>query len=455
MTVLHRLFYALAAIAVLGLSPAWGDMSVKTELSPGGLRFRHVLVPEQPMQVIHFAWPDSRAMTFPGKEALAFLGPALVLEGPEGMSPSAMIEELRDLQAATSLSSSGWNTRGSISAPASKFTAAADLLRRTLMRPALSQARLRARQGNALARLRQELENPETIARRVLTRLTLGDSPQARLSIGDDGSYEKVTREDIADWAKATFTRTGLEIVVAGPIDPEAAGRVVDDLFHGLPEGEPKAAPAPSPLRQSGKLVVLTRPVVQTVIAMAAPTSLPVNEHSVRADMLMSILAGGLQSRMYRSVRERLGAAYGVSAALNLANPAAYVLSIRSLVANDGARDALAAMSEDYARFVSGGVTSEEVDAQRSRRTANRAEALRRPGNVAAIVLNAILNGWPNDALATYASRMASYPISEFNADLSNYFPRPPLTTVVVAPSADGWGADCVISSIDEAARCD
>ena len=104
--------------------------------------------------------------------------------------------------------------------------------------------------------------------------------------------------------------------------------------------------------------VVPTRPVVQTVIAMAAPTSLPVNEHSVRADMLMSILAGGLQSRMYRSVRERLGAAYGVSAALNLANPAAYVLSIRSLVANDGARDALAAMSEDYARFVSGGVTS-------------------------------------------------------------------------------------------------
>ena len=116
-------------------------------------------------------------MTLPGKEALAFLGPALVLEGPEGMSPSAMIEELRDLQAATSLSSSGWNTRGSISAPASKFTAAADLLRRTLMRPALSQARLRARQSNALARLRQELENPETIARRVLTRLTLGTRP--------------------------------------------------------------------------------------------------------------------------------------------------------------------------------------------------------------------------------------------------------------------------------------
>ncbi len=34
-------------------------------------------------------------------------------------------------------------------------------------------------------------------------------------------------------------------------------------------------------------------------------------------------------------------------------------------------------------------------------------------------------------------------------------FPKPPLTMVVIAPSAEGLAADCAIKSPEDLARCD
>ena len=96
------------------------------QTTPGGLSFKHVHMPEDTHQALGFAWKDGTAIALPGKEALAALAPALMMEGPKGSTRSAMIEDLRDLQASMALSASVNFAQGNVIAPVAKFAQAAE-----------------------------------------------------------------------------------------------------------------------------------------------------------------------------------------------------------------------------------------------------------------------------------------------------------------------------------------
>ena len=65
------------------------------------------------------------------------------------------------------------------------------------------------------------------------------------------------------------------------------------------------------------------------------------------------------------------------------------------------------------------------------------------------------LHDFPDDYLATYEQRVRGYGRAAVEADVRAAFPKPPLTVVVVAPSAEGLAADCVIKAPEELARCE
>ena len=87
-------------------------------------------------------------------------------------------------------------------------------------------------------------------------------------------------------------------------------------LFAALPQEGKAFAPAKPTLRAPGKLVVLERPVVQTVIAAGGPMTLTVTPDLVRTQLAVAALGGGPSGRLWKAVRERLGAAYGISTSL-------------------------------------------------------------------------------------------------------------------------------------------
>jgi hypothetical protein len=55
----------------------------------------------------------------------------------------------------------------------------------------------------------------------------------------------------------------------------------------------------------------------------------------------------------------------------------------------------------------------------------------------------------------TFEARIRSYTRAAVNDDIFMRLPKPPLTAVMVAPSAEGLGADCVIKALIEIARCE
>src|SRR5207253_1355181 len=135
--------FALRALGILALlalalaSSAVAQPAANRQTTPGGLSFRYVHMPEDTHQALGFAWRDGSSIALPGKEALSAPAPALMMEGPKGLSRSAMIEDLRDLQASIALSASVNFVQGNVLAPAAKFSQAAEMMARVLSDPSL------------------------------------------------------------------------------------------------------------------------------------------------------------------------------------------------------------------------------------------------------------------------------------------------------------------------------
>lgn len=446
---------AAVIVAVAATAVPVAAQTVTRQSTPGGLAFRHVHMPEDSFQSLHFAWPDGSAMALPGKEALPWLGATLIMEGPRGLSRSAMFEDLRDLQATANLSAGVNFTQGSLSAPREKFAAATGLFARVLNDPALPANRLAELAKNWAVSSRQNDGNAETMAQRLFSRLVIADGPYRRYAMSDPAIYGRVRLADIDAWRRNILVRAGLILVSAGPLDAAEAGREIDRLFASLPAAGSVPTPAGPMLQAPGKLVVLERPVVQTAIVAGGPLTVAITPDLLRSQLAVSVLGSGTSSRLWLAVREKLGAAYGISAGMQSVDHNTRLLAIRSAVANDKAAGVLAAIREEYARFLTDGPTEAELDPLKRLYLSGHHDRLRRAPGVAAAMLTFALNGYPDDYLASYEQRLRGYTRAAIEADMRAAFPKPPLTVAVVAPSAAGFAADCVIKAPEDIARCD
>jgi zinc protease len=450
--------WALRALVLLCLghaAPALAQPVTTLQTTPAGLSFRHVHMPEDTHQVLGFAWRDGTSIALPGKEALATLAPALMMEGPKGSTRSAMIEDLRDLQASIALSASVSFAQGNIIAPAPKFAQAADIMARVLADPALPEDALREAQKNRALTSQQAPQNAETQSRQLLRRLLVGEGPYWRMAAPEPASFARIAKSDIEAWRRDVLVRDGLVLVAAGPLPAADIAREIDRIFAGLPQsGRRPEVPKPTP-RSPGKLVVLERPVVQTIISAGAPTTHAITPDYLLAQAAMDVLGRGFTGRLMKAVRERLGAAYGISASLESIDATTRTLLIHTPVANDKARDALAMIRAEYARFVADGVTAEEVEPLKAAYISRNGDLTRRSPALTGLLVGLALQNFPDDYLATYAARVRALDRDAVSADIRSNFPSPPLTVVMVAPSAEGLGADCVIRAAEEIARCE
>jgi hypothetical protein len=71
------------------------------------------------------------------------------------------------------------------------------------------------------------------------------------------------------------------------------------------------------------------------------------------------------------------------------------------------------------------------------------------------VLLGLALQNFSDDYVATYEARVNALDRAAIDDDIRTNFPKLPLTIVMVAPSAEGLGADCVIKSPAEIARCE
>lgn len=444
-------------MAIALAAPAVAKVPDRTEhRTPAGYTFRHIVVRADPQHTISLAFRDDWSIRQPeGRSAAYAFAGSLMLLGTKEIKQGDLFEDLADLRTRFSISATSRQATIQLAGPPGKLAAAADLASRVLADPALPPARLTRNIKTARIGYRQGQDRAETVASQLLTRMIVDDRRRLELAELRPARYADVTPADIKAWRDAVLARDRAIIVSAGPMPAADAALVIDRLMAALAARGATVEKTSTPLRNPGKVVLLVKPgIAQTSIAAGGPTTWTSSPDITAGNLAARVLGGDFNSRLNAVVRGKLGATYGIRASLTAFDHASYGLLVTSAVDSAKASAALDAVRDTYRAFLADGITADELDAQRAKMIQEVKDRTTKAAPTAQQAQALLMAGLPLDLLATQESRLKALTTDDVNRLSKSRMAKLPLTVVVVAPSAEGLAADCVIKSPDEIESC-
>ena len=162
--------------------------------------------------------------------------------------------------------------------------------------------------------LRMYKDEPKSWVYELYEGLIYGDHPLGRLILGTEETLAAISREDFLAYLKQWYLSKNLVVAVAGKIGEEEALEEIREVLGGLPAQD---AGKPEPFKPSQKepgIILENRKTDQTHLILGArayPRSHPQRE---ALEVLVTILGGGMSSRLVEQIRVQRGLAYYVGA---------------------------------------------------------------------------------------------------------------------------------------------
>jgi zinc protease len=303
----------LSLFLIASVSRAAAAMNIQTITSPGGIEAWLVEEHSVPLISLKYAFDGGSSQDPEGKEGVANFITAMMDEGAGDLRSAEYQERMEDIAMRMSYDDSKDSLYGSFETLTANRDKAVELLKLSVQKPRFD--------ADAVERIRQQLlanlvyadKDPEKVAMREWYAQAFAGHPYARPSNGTMETVSKISRDDLVAYHKRTFARDNLKVVAVGDITAEDLGKLIDDVFGGLPA---KADLFP---------VVKTQPLTggsQQVIDMAVPQSVAVfglgamprkDPDFMAAFVVNHILGGGgFSAKLMEEVREKRGLAYSV-----------------------------------------------------------------------------------------------------------------------------------------------
>jgi zinc protease len=266
----------------------------------------------------------------------------------------------------------------------------ADVLRN----PVFPEHDVATRRGEIVTTIRQDEDDPASVAVNRFFRELYGTHPYARRVRGTVESVERLTRDDLVRFRQRHFAPAGLTVVVVGGL---RAGDMLAQVAEAL--GAWPSGPAIPPLQVPDAPPPAAR--CQVVVAMPDKSQSDVAYGFVgirRADpgfMAASVMNNALGQyalggRLGDSIRERQGMAYYVFSSLD-AGQGPGPLMIRAGVAAENVARTIASIDTELDTIRLGGFTEKEIAESKQYLVGSLPRQLETNAGIAAFLLNAEL----------------------------------------------------------------
>ena len=232
------------------------------------------------------------------------------------------------------------------------------------MRPAFLASEIETRRGEIVTLLRQDQDNPATVAMERLMRTLYGDThAYGRPMRGTLDLAERTTRADLERFHRSRFAPQVMSIALVGDVEPEHAADVTASVFGAWQNTAPAAIDVPDVPRPAERRVHVV-PMMNKAQADVAYgfTSIRRLDPQYYAYWLMNNILGqyALGGRLGDSIRERQGMAYYTFSSLD-ASLGPGPLIVRAGVSPANVERAVASIDLELSRLASEGPTDKEV----------------------------------------------------------------------------------------------
>jgi zinc protease len=247
------------------------------------------------------------------KPGLASFVAAMLDEGTTTRNALQIADEVAQLGASLSTSSSMDSTTVNGRSLAKNFGATLSLMADVMLRPQFPQAEIDRQRASRLASLLQQRENPAQVAAQVAAAALYGPKhPYGFSEIGTEASLKAMTRDDMVAFWRQNFVPNNAALVVAGEISMNELRGLAEKAFGAWERGQPARPALGAPVTTTARVVIVDIPGAPQsqlrVTALGAARSTP----DFRPMQLMNLALGGnFASRINMNLREKNGYSYG------------------------------------------------------------------------------------------------------------------------------------------------
>jgi zinc protease len=286
------------------------------EVLPSGIRLVTAPVTKLPVATVLVIVDAGSVNEPPGKEGVAALTAAALLEGGEELDGAAIAERFEQLGTSVE-SGADWDSAFiKITTLSDRLEAATLLLGQTISNPAFPEREVERLRAERLAEILQLETEPRGLADEKFAEFLY--LPESRYSKPEGGSSESVgalSRADVAEFYAARYRARATTVVVAGDVSTEEARDLVGRAFETWRSGS-----AAGPQLTTGALSL--RRNLHIVHKADAPQSelrvghvgLPRKTPDFFPVLVLNAVLGGLfGSRINLNLREAHGYTYGAS----------------------------------------------------------------------------------------------------------------------------------------------
>jgi zinc protease len=331
----------------------------------------------------------------PDRDGTAALCARVLDRGTVTRSADAIADDLDGRGASLSVIASRHQVALAATCLSDDFAAVLSLVADVARHPAFADPEIATRRDNLITSIRQEEDNPASMAGDLFAKTLYGSHPYARMVRGTVAGLEAIRRQDLVRFHQKGFDPSAITVIVVGDVDADMAIQSVSKSFADWSSATTAASDRPAvvvpdaPLATERKLVaypMMDKAQADVVYGFAGiRRSHPdYTAYSVMNNALGQYAIGG---RLGDSIRERQGMAYYVFSSLDASfGPGPF--SIRAGVAAANVEKTIASIDTEIASICEKGFTAQEIDESKSYLIGALPRQLETNAAIAAFLLN-------------------------------------------------------------------
>jgi zinc protease len=255
-----------------------------------------------------------------------------------------------------------------------------DIVSDVVLDPAFEEEEIEKVKAEVTGSIAQDEDDAFFVALNSLRLRVFGpDHHYGRPYQGREEVIASLNRDDIRRFHERVYNARETVVCVVGDVEEKRVRRMIEDRFGGL-SGATDILPEPrQPSYPKGIEASATeREKSQVILIVARPGPAISDDNYAAAVLLEAIIGGNTYSRLYQSLRERMGLAYVVYSVLQQGRyPALFMSYIGT--SPEHTRIALDGIREEYRKLLKEGLTAGELEGMRTWLRGER--LLKRQGN--------------------------------------------------------------------------
>ncbi len=183
--------------------------------------------------------------------------------------------------------------------------------------PLLPEAELEKERGVILQEISMYEDLPQKQVQNVFSKLLYGDSPQGRTILGPAQNIKRFSRKDFLNYRKLQYTPERTIVVVAGDVPEKDVVKASEILFKGLVKGKRIVRTNIIVNQKKPQILVHKKVTDQTHMVLGFKTFGAKDKRGMTTTLMAGLLSAGMSSRLFKRLREEMGACYYVRASHN------------------------------------------------------------------------------------------------------------------------------------------